>query len=308
MSKSTKMKTLIVLAIMIFSFFLYSCEKVITIKPPSYFGKVSIQSMLEPDSLPVVYFNRTVPYLGNDVALGALAIRNAVIRISNSSGTDILHFDSSFNRIYCQYDYYYKGNLPIQLNQTHTLTITNGTDTYTATASTSLSKATIDSTAYTAAFNDLYGEHEGVIVYFKDMPSQINYYRYEMIRYVDTSTQLAGPKLPASTCLATDRKDSALVHELGRSVYSDQGQTGQQIKIVIEPAYTHKNGTRGTIYIQTIDKNAHDFFDQLDKQKLAQYNPFVEPVFLRYGQFGSKAIGYFSAMVKSNPAPYVFPE
>jgi Domain of unknown function (DUF4249) len=302
------MKTYIGLVVIVFSFSVYSCEKVITIRPPSYIGKVSIQSMLEPDSLPVVYFNRTVPYFGNDVALGVLAIRNAIIKISSSGGTDILHFDSAFSRTYCQYDYYYKGNIPIQLNQTYTLTITNGADTYTATASTSLSKATIDSTAYTPAFNDLYGEHEGVIVYFKDLPSQVNYYRYEMVRYVDTSTQLAGPKLPASACLARDRKDSALVHELGRSVYSDQGQPGQQIKIVIEPAYTHKSGTRGTVYIQTIDKNAYDFFDQLDKQKLAQYNPFVEPVFLRYGQYGSKAIGYFSAKVKSNPVSFVFPE
>jgi hypothetical protein len=286
----------------------FSCEKVITIKPPGYPGKVSIQSMLEPDSIPIVYFNRTVPYFGKDVALGTLAIRNAVVKIIGGSVTDSLHFDSSFSKTYCQYDYFYRGNLSIQLNQTYTLDIINGADTYTATANTILSRATIDSTSYTSSFSDLYGEHEGVIVYFRDLPSQVNYYRYEMVRYVDTSTQQAGPKLPASTCLDRTRKDSTLVHELGRSVYNDQGQPGQQIKIVIEPAYTHNNGTSGIIYIQTIDKNAYDFFDQLDKQKLAQYNPFVEPVFLRDGQFGIKAIGYFSAMVKSNRALYTFPE
>ena len=294
--------------LLIISIVFSSCTKIITIKPPTYIGKVSIQSMLEPDSLPVVYFNRTVPYFGNDVALGALVIRNATVKITSSNGTDILRFDSVFSKTYCQYDYFYRGNIVMQLNQTYTLTITNGADIYTATASTILSKATIDSTDFTPAFNDLYGAHEGVIVYFRDLPSQVNYYRYEMVRYVDTSTQQAGPKLPASACLDRTRKDSTLVHELGRSVYSDQGQPGQQIKIVIEPAYTHKLGTRGTIYIQTIDKNAYDFFDQLDKQKLAQYNPFVEPVFLRNGQFGSKAIGYFSAMVKSRPALYIFPE
>ena len=119
---------------------------------------------------------------------------------------------------------------------------------------------------------------------------------------------LAGPKLPGSACLDKTRKDSALVHELGRSVYTDLGQTGKQIKIVIEPAYTHKQGTKGIVFIQTIGKDAYDFFDQLDKQKLAQFNPFVEPVFLRDGQFGSRAIGYFSAMVKSNPVSYLFPE
>lgn len=308
MIKSTEMKTRIGLVAAALSFFLYSCEKIIIITPPSYIGKVSIQSMLEPDSLPLVYFNRTVPYFGKDLTLGALVIRNAVIKITSISGTDSLRLDSIFNRIYCQFDYYYKGNVPIQLDKTYTLTVISGPETYTATASTSLSKAIIDSTSYTPAFSDLYGEHEGVIVYFKDLPSQINYYRYEMVRYVDTSTQLAGPKLPASACLASDRKDSALVHELGRSVYSDIGQVGQEIKIVVEPAFTHKQGTGGTIYIQTIDKNAFDFFDQLDKQKLAQFNPFVEPVFLREGQFGSKVIGYFSAMLKSNPVSFMFPE
>ena len=286
----------------------FSCEKTIIITPPPYSDKPSIQSMLEVDSVPVVYFNRTVPYFSKDLTLRALVIRNAVIKITSNGITDSLHFDSAFSKTYCQYDYYYKGNIPVQLNKTYALTVANGTTAYVATASTGLSKATIDSTAFVPEFFDLYGGHEGVVVYFKNIPSQVNYYRYEMVRYIDTSTQLAGPKLPASTCLDKTRKDSALVHELGRSVFSDQGQAGQQIKIVIEPAYTHKRGTRGIIFIQTIDKNSYEFFDQLDKQKLAQFNPFVEPVFLRDGQFGSRAIGYFSAMIKSSPVSYIFPE
>ena len=296
--------TIAVLGITLF----FSCEKSITITPPPYQDKPSIQSMLEVDSVPVVYFNRTVPYFGKDLSLAALTIRNAVIKITGNGFTDSLRFDSVYSKTYCQYDYYYKGSIPVQLNKTYTLAITSGAESYTAVAGTSLSSATIDSTSFTPTFNDLYGEHEGVIVYFKDLSSQINYYRYEMVRYVDTSTQLAGPKLPASACLANNRKDSTLVHEIGRSVYSDLGQPGQQIKIVIEPAYTHRKGTQGKVFIQTIDKNAYEFFDQLDKQKLAQFNPFVEPVFLKAGQFGTKAIGYFSAMVKSNPVVYIFPE
>ena len=85
-------------------------------------------------------------------------------------------------------------------------------------------------------------------------------------------------------------------------------KTGFQARYPSDSVITWFKKDRGTIYIQTIDKNAYDFFDQLDKQKLAQYNPFVEPIFLRDGQFGSKAIGYFSAMVKSRPALYIFPE
>lgn len=84
--------------------------------------------------------------------------------------------------------------------------------------------------------------------------------------------------------------------------------TGQQIKMVIEPAYSHKTGTKGIVYVQSIDKNAYDFFDQLDRQKLAQFNPFVEPVFLQDGQFGSKAVGYFSAKKNSAPVTFIFPE
>lgn len=283
----------------------FSCEKTITITPPPYTGKVSIQSMLEPDSIPIVYFNRTVPYFDKKVSFADLVVRNAIVKISDGLNTDILKLDSSYDKIYCQYNYYYKGALPVQINKTYTLTILSGTDNYTASASTSnLSKAAIDSTSFTPVFKDLYGEHEGVIVYFKDIPSQTDYYRYEMERYVDTATKLASQKI-ASVCLG---RDSIKVHELGRSVYNDIGQNGQQFKIVIEPAYSHKPGTKGLVFIQTIDKNAFDFFDQLDKQKLAQFNPFVEPVFLRDGQFGSKAIGYFSAMVKSNPVVYIYPE
>ena len=283
---------------------IYACEKTITISPPPYTARVSIQSMLEPDSVPVVYFTRTVPYLSNTTSFKDLVIRNAQIKIQSNAGTDNLQLDSVFNPVYCQYNYYYKGSIPIQQNKIYTLTIVNGADTYTATCETNQLKATIDSTGYTPEYFDIYGGHEGVIVYFKDASVQANYYRFEMFRYIDSSDEFAGPKALAS-CLG---KDSVLIDELGRSVYSDNGLQGQEIKIVIEPAYTHRAGTQGPVYIQSIDKNAHDFFDQLDKQKLAQYNPFVEPVFLQDGQFGSKAIGYFSAMMKSEPVEFIFPE
>ena len=71
---------------------------------------------------------------------------------------------------------------------------------------------------------------------------------------------------------------------------------------------SNKVGTKTLVYISSIDKNAFDFFNQLDKQKLAQFNPFVEPVFLKDGQFGTKAIGYFAAMQKSNSATFIYLE
>ena len=300
------MKTIINLLLIVISIIFCSCEKTITITPPPYLSRPSIQSMLEPDSLPIVYFNRTVPYFNENYLFKDLIIRNAEIKIQSSAGTDSLKLDSVYDKSFCQYNYYYKGNIRVQLNKTYTLTVKNGADNFTATCQTNQLKPVIDTTDYTQHFSDLYGDHEGVIVYFKDIPLQINYYRYEMDRYVDTSTFQAFAKVKASPCLVGG--DSALFHELGRSVYADEGISGQQIKIVIEPAYTHKNGTRGLVYIQAIDKNAYNFFDQLDKQKLTQRNPFVEPVFLRDGQFGDKAVGYFSSMVKSNAVQFIFPE
>lgn len=298
------MRAFIIISLLAAGILLYSCEKVITISPPAYNSKPSIQCMLEPDSLPKVYFNQTVPYFDKKITFQDLVIRNAQIKIQSSAGTDSLRLDSVYNRIYCQYDYYYKGSITIQHNMTYTLNIVSGSDVFTAVAQTNQLPASIDSVSFTQVFKDIYGEHEGVITYFKDVPSQVNYYRYEMVRYVDTTTKLASEKI-ASPCLG---RDSLRINEIGRSVYSDEGLSGQQIKIVIEPAYSHKAGTTTLVYITSIDKNAFDFFDQLDKQKLAQFNPFVEPVFLREGQFGSRAIGYFSAMQKSSPVNFVYPE
>lgn len=298
------MKNYISFVILAVAILLASCEKNITIPQPAYNPRVSIQSMIEKDSVPIVYFNRTVPYFDKKVTFKDLVIRNAQITIKSSAGTDSLQLDSVYDRIYCEYDYFYKGYFPIQSYKVYTLTIKNGADVYTASAQTNLLAPSIDSVRYTPTFEDLYGEHEGIIVYFKDVPSQTNFYRFEMTRYVDTTTKKAS-ELIASPCLG---RDSVKVRDIGRSVYSDEGLSGQTIKMVIEPAYSHHAGTPGIIYVTSFDKNAFDFFDQLDKQKQSQFNPFVEPVFLKDGQFGSRAIGYFSAKTSSSPVKFVFPE
>jgi hypothetical protein len=297
-----KLQTIIATAAIILS--LSACEKVITITPPPYNGKPSVQCMLEPDSAARVYFNRTVPFFDKKISFQDLIIRNAQIKIQNGAITDSLQLDSVYNKVYCQYDYFYKGAVPIQSNRSYTLTIKSGTDVFTATATTNQLPAAIDSISFTPVFKDLYGEHEGVITYFKDVPGQTNFYRYEMTRYIDTSAKLASGTI-VSSCLG---RDSLRITEIGRSVYTDDGQQGRQIKVVVEPAYTHQRGTKGVVIIQSMDQNAFNFFDQLDKQKLAQFNPFAEPVFLRAGQFGDKAIGYFSAMRKSSAVLFIYPE
>lgn len=281
-----------------------SCEKNITVKMPAYSNKVIIQGFIEPDSVPIVYFNKTVPYFDKAVKKNQLIIRNALITIRSNISSDKLTLDSVFDKIDCQYDYYYKGHNKIQANTKYDLTIISGSKTYTANAITNLFATTIDSVAYVENFKDLYGEHEGIVPYFKDVPNQANYYRYEMIRSVDTSAMKADATIKKA-CLG---KGIVTVHEIGRAVFDDIGKEGKQITIVAEPAYSHKKGTKGQIFIQSMDKNAYAFFSQLDRQKLAELNPFIEPVFLLEGQFGNEAIGFFSAKQNSNPVIFIFPE
>lgn len=289
---------------------LFSCQKEIAIPQPPYEGKVSIEGVVEPDSVPMVYFNRTVPYLTGSINTADLVIRNAVIKVSSPEETDVLTLDSVLNKVDCRYDYFYRGSIPVKANTAYTLTITDGPKTYSAATNTSLSKVTIDSVTYTPAFNDLYGEHEGVITYFNDISNEDDYYRYEMVREVDSTVRRGEKKLYGS-CLGDER---IMYRELGRSVFSDGNLTGQQINIVVEPAWSHAPDTvagmfvSGLVRIQTLDRATYEFYDQTDQQKLGVNNPFVEPTFLVNGQFGKDAFGFFGSRVRSEPAAFTFPE
>lgn len=282
---------------------LAGCEKDIQVSQPQYSSRVSIQCGLEVGILPKVYFYKTVPYF-DVVSLQQAFVRNAVVKITNSVETDSLTIDSVYNYLKCEYEYFYLGKFPVKADEKYTLTIVSNSEKYTATTQTNLSPVTLDSVAYTSKFNDIYGEHEGVIPYFHDIPNQTNYYRYEMLRSVDTTMRYREGQIH-SPCIGAD---TVTILELGRSVYNDQNINGGQISLVIEPAYSHKKGMVGVVRIETIDKATYDFYDQLDQQKLGQTNPFVEPVLLTDGQFGKKAVGYFGSIIRSAPMKFVFPE
>ena len=279
------------------------CQKDITIPQPQYDSRVSTQCGLEVGIAPKVYFYKTLPYF--DVAnLSQLFVRGATVKISNLNATDSLTIDSAYNFLKCEYEYFYHGQIPIEPNTNYQLTILNGKVTYKASTITNLSAVTIDSVSYVKVFKDIYGEHEGVVPYFHDLPNQTNYYRYEMARNVDTTMKYREGKIN-SPCIGGN---TVTILEIGRSVYNDLNSSGEQMNLVIEPAYSHKSGLPGTVRIQSIDKSTYEFYDQLDRQKLAQLNPFVEPVFLTDGQFGKKAIGYFGSIVRSQPVLFIFPE
>ena len=101
--------------------------------------------------------------------------------------------------------------------------------------------------------------------------------------------------------------DTVMMTEYGRSVYNDKNLQGQQIQLVIEPALEHLVNVEVAVRIQTIDQATYEFYNQLDGQKLAQYNPFVEPVFIKPGQFGKDAVGFFGSIVRSGSVTLIMP-
>ncbi len=279
-----------------------SCEKNITIKQQPYQTKVSIQCLITPNQKPILYLNRTVPYFDPKINTRELTIDNASVIIDDGSYVNNLHFDSLYNFHFCRYEYFYKGLQDIQSNKTYTLTINYKAASYTAQATTNLISTPITSTSYVHVFKDLYGEHEGVVLGYTDKPGSENYYRYEMGRMIDSSVKSVGGV--KSSCTFGQKY---YVKEVGRTIYADKNLDGLPLTFTIEPTYSHKKNDSAYISLQSVDKNIYSFYDNLDKQKLAQFNPFVEPVFVIPGQFRD-AIGVFGAYAVSESVLFVYPE
>ena len=280
-----------------------SCEKTITIKQQPYQSKLSIQGLITPNQKPQIYLNRTVPYFDPKVNTRELTVDNATVSLNDGITNYSLHFDSAYNYHYCRFDYFYSNPQSIQINKTYLLSIIYNGITYTASATTDQVKVPVTSTSYTPLFKDLYGEHEGVIVGYTDKPGVGDYYRYEMGRMIDSSVKSVDAV--KSSCTFGQKY---YVKEVGRTIYPDKNVDGLALTFVFEPNYSHKRNDSAYIRLQTVDKNIYNFYDNLDKQKLAQYNPFVEPVFIIPGQFGDKAIGVFGAYTISDSVLFIYPE
>jgi len=75
---------------------------------------------------------------------------------------------------------------------------------------------------------------------------------------------------------------------------------------VIEPAFKHQQGDSARVVLQTLDATSGRFFDDLDRQKNAKVNPFIEPVFITSNI--PDCFGTFGACNYSKPVDLIFPE
>lgn len=281
------------------------CQKEINLKQLPYDSKLTIECLITPNQIPKVYLNKTVPYLSGAALNSSFFARNASISITSATQTISFTPDSVYSFIQCDYIYYYIGNTIINPNTSYNLNVLFEGKNHTAQCTTSQPSVSIDSVGYVKVFKDLYGEHEGVVVHYTDPSSIGQYYRYDMKRMIDSSNYKANLSSSGKSACLTNVKVEA--HEIGRTIYSDQNSNGQNSTITFEPAYKHKYQDTTYIKLQVMDKNAFDYYDQLDRQKLAQFNPFVEPTYLKPTQF-KDAFGCFGAFSISDSVLFVYPE
>jgi hypothetical protein len=287
----------------VFVLFLSACTKDITINQIPYEGKTSIQSLITPDSLPKVYVYRAVPFFDTRISVSQLVRRDVTVSMTDGNENISFTLDSVFNVPTCEYFIFWKGNKKIKANKTYTLSVIDKVNIFTAQATTNQEVIPIDSISYVTKFQDLYGEHEGVVVSFRDKIGIGSYYRYQMDRIIPDS--IVNPGGVLSPCSVGKNNPT---QEIGRTIYPDENLDGQPISFVFEPTYKHKKGQVAYVRLQIVDKNIYKFYDNLDRSKLNQYNPFVEPVFVTQGQFGDKAIGVFGAYSISKEVKFVYPE
>lgn len=282
---------------------LESCQKDIPIVPLQYDSQVSIECILYPGKVPQLFLSTSVPFFNTNTTPSELFAKNAIVTITGSS-VDYLVADSTYDYFRCRWVPFYKGSIPAQIGQTYELSVTYGGKTYTASTTINQPQVSINSTSFVHSFHDIYGDHEGVIMDFTDIAQSENFYRFQMNRMIDSSVYGASNLgLIHSNCT---NGEQFFISEFGRSIYFDKGLDGQVMQFVIEPALKHKQGDQAYVFIQSLDKNSAEFYDNLDKQKLAQLNPFVEPVYLKTKIEG--CIGVFGSAVISDSVLFIYPE
>lgn len=282
---------------------LMACEKEkITKDLKFYESDVFIESLLEPETLPKVFVSNSIPFFSPNIKPTVLFARNAKVTISSTNGIDSLKADSTFSYLRCRWEPFYLGSTTIQYGLSYSLTVVNVGEVYTATTTIKQGKPVITSTDYVEEFYDVYGEHEGVVIDFQDAIGEANAYRYRLDRSENEEVYEFGD-FDGVKCLTSD---SVELRETGRSIFLDDNLDGRVLNIVFEPVIKHTDGSTGQLVIQSLDAKAAIFYDQLDKQKLADRNPFIEPVYIDSHIDG--CLGIFGSVVNSDPVTFVYPE
>jgi hypothetical protein len=301
------MKSIPILLPVAIAFLLATCKKNIIIDfPPAHVSQVFIEGMLYPGQKPQIFISKSNSFFSSKVTPQEVFARGAIVKITSDAMVDVLVPDSTFNKFRCRWEPYYRGNIPAQVGRTYTLEVNFEGKTYTATTTINQLKPKIDSVAYTENFIDIYGGHDGVIVYLTDRAGTKDQYRFQMNRMIDTSVRHAHVLDNFINTCVSGPQEKFPVKDIGRIVFTDENVDGQKLVMPIEVTFEYDEGDKGYIYMQSLDKNSADFYKDLDDQLQAIFNPFVEPVFIQTKIPG--AIGVFGSAVLSDSVLFVYPK
>lgn len=293
-------------AIIITGISLTGCKKDIAISfPPGHLSQVFIEGILFPGQVPQIYISKSNPFFSKNVLPQQVFARGAVVKITSGTTVDVLVPDSTYNKFRCRWEPFYRGSIPAQFGKTYNLEVTYEGKTYSASTTINQRKVNIESIVYTPEFFDVYGGHDGVIITITDRVGRGDYYRFQMNRMIDTSVKHAHVLDGFINTCVSGPHEIFPVTDIGRIVFNDETADGQKIVMSIEVAYEYDKDDEGWVMIQTLDKNAAEFYKDLDEQLQAIQNPFVEPVFLNSKIKG--AIGVFGSAVLSDSVLFVYP-
>jgi len=286
---------------------LMGCEQVIELKTSSDFqGTVFVEGLLVVGQQPRIYLSEALPFDQPKVTPQQVFARGAKVMLFNGGFSEMLLPDSLFNSFRCRWEPFYFGENVIIYGETYDIEIHYLGKTFSATTTIKQSKPSIEHIGYNPEFYDIYGGHDGVNIILKDPEGPGNYYRFVMNRQIDNSVSHAHI-LDVIQSVCTVDEEKFWVTDFGRTIFSDKGNDGGDLDLLVEVSFEYSEGDSTWITMQSLDEKAALFYKELDDQLISIINPFVEPVFLE-SKIEGGAIGFFGSAVLSDSVLFVYPQ
>ena len=284
---------------------LMGCQKNVSVTTNSgYTPGLFVECILVPQQQPRAFLSRSVDFFSCGVTPQDLFVRDAMIFLTGPAGVDTLVPDSTFDEFRCRWVLFYGGSTLPKIGESYQLDILWNGKVLTAQTEIKQPRIQIDSLEYIEEFFDSYGGHDGVTIWITDPPGQGNFYRFQMNRIIDNTRFHAHVLDGWVPDCSNDKK--FFVRDLGRLIYSDQYIDGQEMKLNIEVSFEYRKGDSAWVFIQSLDRNSAEFYQEIDRQLQSILNPFVEPEFI-----GTKipgAIGVFGSAVLSDSVLFIYPQ
>jgi hypothetical protein len=282
------------------------CYKDITINEElNHDPSIHIECILYPGEKPKLYLNNSNAFFSEKVTPQQTFVRNAEVIITTDDWSESLKVDSTFDKFRCRWSPYYVGSQKIEQGKSYTLNVAHNGNTYEAETTISQAKVNLDSIVYTPEFYDLYGGHDGVVLYFQDAAGEANYYRFQMDRWIDSSRYHAHVlDLIKSPCV--EEGELFLTHDYGRNIVSDGVNDGNPIAFNAEVSFEYLEGDTAIVYLLSLDEQSAKYYKDLDDQLQSILNPFVEPSFIHSTIEGT--LGVFGSAVRSDPIQFIYPQ